>query len=72
MFVEFKINPKENIKHGKVIPNRANIVFYIDEFFTTNTVQNTIKYSKKWVLNKLVIHPNPSQYFTKIIFKLSI
>ena len=70
-FVEFKISPKEGIKNGEIIPNRANIVFDFEEPLATNRVQNTIKYSKDGVLNKLVIHPNPAQKLTTIVLELS-
>jgi hypothetical protein len=70
-FVEFKISPKENIKNGEIIPNKANIVFDFEEPLATNSVQNTIKSSKNGVLNKLLIHPNPAQNLTTIILELS-
>ena len=70
-FVEFKISPKEGIKNGEIIPNKASIVFDFEDPLATNRVQNTIKSSKDGVYNKLVIHPNPVQKLTTIVLELS-
>ncbi|MFT7155717.1 MAG: putative repeat protein (TIGR01451 family) [Parvicella sp.] len=70
-FVEFKISPKENIKNGQIIPNKASIIFDFEDPLSTNRVQNTIKFSKEGVLNKLVMHPNPAQSLTTIALELS-
>ena len=69
-FVEFKISPKANIKNGEIIPNEAAIVFDFEEPLATNSVRNTVKFSKEGVQNKLLIHPNPVVDFTNIVLEL--
>ncbi len=69
-FVEFKISPKSNIQNGDIIPNKADIIFDFEDPLATNRVQNTVKYSKDGVMNKLIIHPNPVQDFTTLVLEL--
>lgn len=69
-FIEFKISPKTDINNGEIIPNKANIVFDYEEPLATNRVQNTIKFNKDGIKNKLIIHPNPVQDLTNIILEL--
>ena len=70
-FVEFKISPKAGIKNGEIIPNKAAIVFDFEDPLATNRVQNTVKFSKDGVENKLVIHPNPVKDLTQIVLELA-
>jgi uncharacterized repeat protein (TIGR01451 family) len=70
-FVEFKISPIQSIKNGEIIPNKADIIFDYEEPLATNRVQNTIKYSKQGVSNRVVINPNPVEDFTNIALELS-
>lgn len=69
-FVEFKISPKNDIQNGSIIPNKADIVFDFEDPLTTNRVQNTIKFNKEGVQNKLIIHPNPVEFQTNLILEL--
>jgi hypothetical protein len=70
-FVSFKIRPKANVENGVIIPNKADIVFDFEDPLPTNRVQNTIKYSKSGVQNRLVIYPNPAQEKTHLTLVLS-
>jgi hypothetical protein len=69
-FVEFKISPNAGIKNGDIIPNKAEIVFDFEEALATNSVQNTVKFSKEGVSNKLVIQPNPVRGLTTVGLEL--
>jgi hypothetical protein len=69
-FIEFKIRPKSGIKNGDIIANKADIVFDFEDPLATNRVQNTVKFSKEGVSNKLVIQPNPVRDLTTVVLEL--
>lgn len=61
-FVQFKIQPKQNVNDESVILNKASIQFDYNEYIETNTVFNTVVSEveiKK--LLQLVIYPNPAR-----------
>ncbi len=68
-YFKYTIHPQEELMGQERIVNQASIVFDFEEAIVTNTVLNTIKYSKNDVY-KLIVYPNPAIDETSIAIDL--
>ncbi len=59
-FFIYTIQPKKDLNGGERIENSVLITFDYEEPIQTNTVVNTIYFSKKPEVGKLIIYPNPA------------
>ncbi len=64
-YFKYTMCPQEELMGQERIVNQASIVFDFEEAIVTNTVLNTIKYSKNDVY-KLIVYPNPAINETSI------
>ena len=66
-FVTFRITPKQDLKNGTNIPNKAAIYFDFAAPVITNTVVNTIGVPGNFDKGEIMIYPNPMTEFANIL-----
>lgn len=59
-YFKYRILPKQALKGGEQIRNRAEITFDFEAPIVTNTVLNSIKYRGGSEVKKLTVSPNPA------------